>query len=83
MEKPAHKQARAPQVVEVECYAGSRGDETPRLFRLAERQVELDEVVDRWLEPGCRYFKVRDVEGGLYVLRNDVVWERWELTRAP
>ena len=67
-------------VVDVECHAGYRGEETPRRFRLGERQVEIAEVVDRWLAPDHRYFKVQDAQGDLYILRHDVAADRWELT---
>ncbi len=66
--------------VRVECYAGYRGEETPRRFSFGERQVEVDEVVDRWLSPDHRYFKVRGDDGGVYVLRYDAVSGRWEMT---
>ena len=69
-----------PLAVDVECYAGYRGEETPRRFRLAESVVEIIEVVDRWLDPDHRYFKVRDDRGDLYTLRHDVATERWKLT---
>ena len=65
--------------VRVECYAGYRGEETPRRFSFGERQVEVDEVVDRWLSPDHRYFKVRGDDGGVYVLRHDAVSGRWEM----
>lgn len=66
--------------VDVECHAGHRGEETPRRFRLGERQVEIAEVVDSWLAPDHRYFKVKDTQGDLYILRNDVATHLWELT---
>ncbi len=66
--------------VRVECYAGYRGEETPRRFSFGERQVEVDEVVDRWLTPDHRYFKVRGDDGDVYVLRHDAVLGRWEMT---
>jgi hypothetical protein len=66
--------------VVVECYAGYRGEETPRRFRLGERSVEVEEVIDRWLAPGHRYFKVRGDDGGVYILRHDPVADRWDLT---
>jgi hypothetical protein len=69
-----------PLTVDVECYAGYRGEETPRRFGLAADTIEVAEVVDRWLAPEHRYFKVRDDDGDLYVLRHDVASERWELT---
>jgi hypothetical protein len=74
------REARAFQVVNVECHAGYRGEETPRRFRLGERQIEIAEVVDSWLAPDHRYFKVQDTQGALYILRNDVASVRWELT---
>ena len=66
-------------IVDVECYAGYRGEETPRRFCLGERQVEVVEVVDSWLAPDHRYFKVKDPHGDLYTLRHDVASTRWEL----
>jgi hypothetical protein len=69
-----------PLRVDVVCYAGYRGEETPRRFGLAAATIEVAELVDRWLAPDHRYFKVRDGDGNLYILRNDVVSARWELT---
>ena len=74
------RNASAFPIVDVECYAGYRGEETPRRFRLGERLVEIAEIVDSWLAPDHRYFKVRDTQGDLYILRDDVVSDRWELT---
>ena len=65
--------------IPVECYAGWRAEETPRRFGPPGLQVEVAEVVDRWLAPEHRYFKVRDGEGALYILRHDVGTETWEL----
>lgn len=64
----------------VECHAGYRGEETPRRFYLGSRAVDVVEVLDRWLEPEHRYFKVRGADGDTYILRHDVAGERWELT---
>jgi hypothetical protein len=69
-----------PLRVDVESYAGYRGEETPRRFGLAGAKIEIAEIVDRWLAPDHRYFKVRDTDGDLYILRNDVASERWEVT---
>ncbi len=64
----------------VECYAGHRGDETPRRLFLGERKVEVVEVLDRWLDPSHRYFKLRGDDGAIYLLRHDSATEEWELT---
>jgi hypothetical protein len=56
-----------PLPVDVECYAGYRGEETPRRFGLVGAKIEIAEVVDSWLAPDHRYFKVRDGDGDLYI----------------
>ncbi|MFQ5984994.1 MAG: hypothetical protein ACE5LL_05700 [Alphaproteobacteria bacterium] len=67
-------------IIRVECYAGYRGEETPRRFFLGERRVEVVDVRDRWLAPDHRYFKVEGDDGGVYILRHDVESGSWELT---
>ncbi len=66
--------------VRVDCYAGYKGEETPRRFYLGERVVEIVEVSDRWLAPAYAYFKVRGDDNDTYMLRYDVGSGRWELT---
>jgi hypothetical protein len=65
----------------VDCYAGYRGEEEPRGFLLGEQRVEVVEILDRWMEPDHRYFKVRGDDGGQYVLRHDVRSGSWDLTQ--
>jgi hypothetical protein len=68
--------------LQVECYAGYRGEETPRRFRIGDRWLEVEEVVDRWLDPDHRYFKVRVADGATYLLRHDATTQRWELSNT-
>jgi len=65
--------------IEVECYAGYRGEETPRRLRFDDRKIEVVEVVDRWLAPDHRYFKLRGRDGASYIVRHDVISAAWEL----
>jgi hypothetical protein len=65
--------------IQVECYEGSRADERPVRFRLDDRMIDIDEIIDQWLAPDHRYFKVR-ARGDVYILRNDVSSSTWELT---
>ena len=65
--------------VRVDCYAGHRGEETPRRFELGGCGREVVEVIDRWYGPDHRYFKVRADDGGVYILRHDEPTGRWEL----
>jgi hypothetical protein len=66
--------------IDLECYAGHRGEETPRVLHLGDRRVEVTDVLDRWLAPEHRYFKVRGDDGAIYLLRHDAASGRWELT---
>jgi len=66
--------------VRVVCYSGYRGDETPRRFYLGERRVEIAKVVDRWLSPEHRYFKLLSTDADIYILRHDCQADCWELT---
>ena len=65
--------------VRVECYAGHRGEEEPRAFTRGTVRVTVTEIVDRWLDPSHRYFKVRGGDGNLYMLRHDESAGAWEL----
>ena len=64
----------------VECYAGYRAEQEPRRFYLGARRVEVEEILDRWLAPELRYFKVRGNDGGMYILRHDAPSDTWALT---
>ncbi len=69
--------------LQVECYAGYRGEETPRRFSLGEKKVEVIDVVDRWRTPDHHYFKVLGDDGGVYVLLCANASGQWEMTRLP
>jgi len=69
-----------PSMIKVECHAGYRGDETPVRFYLGGRCVEVKEVLDRWLDPAYRYFKLRGDDQGVYILRHATAEDVWALT---
>ena len=59
---------------------GYQGEESPRRFHIGTRTIEVIEVIDRWLSPEHRYFKVLGNDEGIYILRYDTLANRWELT---
>ncbi len=67
-------------ILRVECYAGHRADTEPRRLHIGEREVVVTEIIDRWLDPRHRYFKLRGDDGGIYLLRQDTIEDRWEMT---
>ena len=64
--------------IAVECYAGHRGEETPRRLLFDERTVEVAEVLDQWLAPDYRYFKLLSADNVIYIVRHSGAG--WELT---
>jgi hypothetical protein len=66
--------------VNVECYAGHRGEQTPRTLILGDRRIAVAEVLDAWLAPEYRYFKLKGADGDTYLVRHDERSGSWELT---
>ena len=67
-------------IFRVECYAGHGADTEPRRLHIERREVAVSEIIDRWLEPRHRYFKLRGDDGAIYLLRHDTLNDRWEMT---
>ena len=65
--------------IRVECYAGYRGEETPRRFWLGSRKIEVSEIQDRWIAPDHRYFKLVGNDDSVYIVRHDMESLAWEL----
>ncbi len=65
--------------IRVECHAGHRGEEEPRAFTLGKTRFPALEILDRWLVPGHRYFKVRVEDGRSFILRHDESSGEWDL----
>jgi hypothetical protein len=67
-------------VLRVECYAGYMGEQTPRVLHLGEAEVRVAEVLDQWLAPTHRYFKLLGKDGHTYIVRHDTLTGAWEMT---
>jgi hypothetical protein len=66
-------------VIHVQSYAGYRGEEEPRAFWLDHRRFEVRAILDRWVAPGQRWFKVAADDGHAYILRHDEADGAWQL----
>jgi len=66
--------------IRVECYSGYKGEETPRQLIIGEQVIEVINVLDQWLAPDHRYFKVEGADGSIYIVRHDMISLQWELT---
>ena len=65
--------------IKVYCYAGYRGEQEPRVFEMGGHKIEVVSILDRWLCPEHRYFKVVDKEACRYIMRHDEHTQQWEL----
>jgi hypothetical protein len=65
--------------IQVECHAGYRGEEEPRVFTLGGTRLAIVAILDRWMAPEHRYFKVKAEDGRSFVLRHDTASGDWEL----
>ena len=66
--------------IKVQCYAGYRGEETPRAILLTSRKIQVTQILDRWLAPDHRYFKCLGDDDAVYIIRHDQNTWTWELT---
>ena len=63
----------------VETYSGYKADERPVGFRLEGRRIGVREILDRWHGVDHAYFKVIGEDGTLYIMRQDLLSDTWEL----
>ena len=72
--------------IPVECYVGTKADETPRRFTWQGRTVEVSEVLDRWYQveskpewPRTDYSKVRALGDCDFLPKHDLQSDKWYL----
>ena len=66
--------------IRVECYSGYKGEETPRRLIIGEQVIGVVKVLDLWLAPDHRYFKVEGDDGSMYIVRHDMTSLQWNIT---
>jgi hypothetical protein len=59
---------------------GRPSEQTPRTLILGDRRLSVAEVLDAWLAPDYRYFKLKGADGDTYLVRHDERSNTWELT---
>ncbi len=69
-----------PIEINVKCYSGYRGEETPRSISFGNKEIQVDKILDMWLAPDHRYFKFLGSDSGVYIIRHATQQQLWELT---
>lgn len=65
--------------LQVNCRAETRAEETPVALIFGGRTLAVERILDRWLAPDHRYFKVLGDDGCVYIIRLDMESLEWEL----
>lgn len=72
--------------IKTECYSGYQKDEYPKCFMWRGTKYEVTEIIDRWYQwdadqkhPVSDYFKVATADGRQYVLKHELVHDKWYL----
>lgn len=72
--------------IEVECYSGFKANERPVAFIYQGVRREITKIVDRWYDGGVQsnrpaidFFKIRDAEGNVYLLRYQSESDAWSI----
>ena len=68
--------------VHVECYAGHRADEEPRVIEIDGNRLCVLGIAHRWQDMGARYFQVRAEDCDRYLLRHDERSDEWSVVEV-
>ncbi|HUW22796.1 MAG TPA: hypothetical protein VMW39_02020 [bacterium] len=66
-------------MLKVKCYSDYKANQRPISFTINNREFLIKEIIDQWYSPGCLYFKVRDKDKHIYILKYDQEKDLWEL----
>ncbi len=72
--------------IDVVCYSGFRGEESPRSFLLGEERIEVASITKEWVEENTadrtrrRFFRVKGSDGFMHTLYYDEGVSAWFLT---
>jgi len=72
--------------IRVESYSGFKADEYPKSFYREDIRYDVIEVLDRWYQgnsdpeiPVSDYFKVTAADGNEYILKHEILTDKWFL----
>jgi hypothetical protein len=65
--------------IEVSCYAGYRGEESPLYFFLAGRKIVVEKILEQWRTPDSRYFRIVGDDRNEYLIRHGGTNGNWQM----
>lgn len=65
--------------IKVKAYSGYKAEERPISFTIGERELKIEELLDRWYGEDYEYFKLRADDRCIYIIRYNRGDDFWEL----
>ena len=65
--------------IKVKTYSGYKAEERPISFTIGEKELRVEELLDRWYGEDYENFKIRADDRCIYIIRNNRDEDFWEL----
>ena len=62
-------------------YSGYKANERPVSFQIGDKELKVDEILDRWYGQEHDYFKVRASDNMVYILKWHRTLDFWSIQR--
>ena len=69
------------KLIQVSCYSGYKANERPAHFTVRGRNLQVEEIIDRWYGINHNYFKVLANDEKIYLIRYDQGKDLWTLEK--
>lgn len=66
-------------IVSVTFASGDDGNALPEAFTLGDHTFQVSKVIDGWFGADHAYVKLVTSDGGIYILRHDLIADEWEI----
>ena len=67
------------KTITVRTYSDYKGSEYPLSFFLDDVEIHVAEVIDRYYNPDENIFKVKSVDGKVYILGYNTISDEWTI----
>jgi len=66
-------------VAVVECHSGYTFPQRPKAIRNDNERLEIEVIETEWLSPRGKFFRVKMIDGSIFVLFYDEANDNWQI----
>ena len=55
--------------INVQCYSGYKANERPISFKIGDKSLKVEEIIDKWYGTEYTYFKLQADDKNIYILK--------------